>query len=148
MQEHHHENSNQKRAGVTTLVLDKTDFRTKLFQEKKKGILFILFYFIFYYLFIYCFLGLHPRHAEVPRLGVYSELQLPAYATAIATQDPSCVWNPHHRPWQCRILTHWVRPGIEPATSWFLVRFVSTVPRWNSQEGHFIMIKSSVHQET
>ena len=26
-------------------------------------------------------------------------------------------------------LTHWTRPGIEPATSWFLVRFVSTVPR-------------------
>ena len=27
-------------------------------------------------------------------------------------------------------LTDWVRPGIEPATSWFLVGFVSTVPRW------------------
>ena len=26
-------------------------------------------------------------------------------------------------------LTHQVRPGIEPATSWFLVRFVSTAPR-------------------
>ena len=24
---------------------------------------------------------------------------------------------------------NWVRPGIEPATSWFLVRFVSAVPR-------------------
>ena len=29
----------------------------------------------FIYLFIYfCFLGLHPRHMEVPRLGVESEL--------------------------------------------------------------------------
>ena len=27
-------------------------------------------------------------------------------------------------------LTHWARPGIEPATSWFLVRFVSAVPQW------------------
>ena len=26
---------------------------------------------------------------EVPRLGVKSELQLPAYTTATATQDPS-----------------------------------------------------------
>ena len=26
--------------------------------------------------------------------------------------------------------THWARPGIEPATSWFLVRFVSTASRW------------------
>ena len=26
-------------------------------------------------------------------------------------------------------LTHWTRPGIEPATSWFLVGFVSTAPQ-------------------
>ena len=26
-------------------------------------------------------------------------------------------------------LTHWTRPGIGPTTSWFLVGFVSTVPR-------------------
>ena len=29
------------------------------------------------------------QHREVPRLRVESELQLPAYATAIAMQDPS-----------------------------------------------------------
>ena len=28
-----------------------------------------------------------------------------------------------------RSLTHWSRPGIEPANSWFLVRFVSIAPR-------------------
>ena len=28
-----------------------------------------------------------------------------------------------------RSLTHWARPGIEPQTSWFLVRFVSAAPR-------------------
>ena len=28
-----------------------------------------------------------------------------------------------------RSLTHWARPGIEPVTSWFLVRFVSIAPR-------------------
>ena len=27
-------------------------------------------------------------------------------------------------------LTHWTRPGIEPATSWFLVGFVSAASRW------------------
>ena len=27
-----------------------------------------------------------------------------------------------------RSLTHWARPGIEPASSWTLVRFVSTAP--------------------
>ena len=36
---------------------------------------------------------------EVPRLGVKSELQLPAYATATAMQDPSCVFDLHHNSW-------------------------------------------------
>ena len=29
-----------------------------------------------------------------------------------------------------RSLTHWARPGIEPASSWILVGFVSTAPQW------------------
>ena len=33
---------------------------------------------------------------EVPRLGVESELQLLAYATATATWDPSHVCHVHH----------------------------------------------------
>ena len=39
-------------------------------------------------------LGPHPRHMEVPRLGVESELQLPAYATATAKAGS----EPHLRP--------------------------------------------------
>ena len=35
------------------------------------------------------FLGLHPQHMEFPRLGVEWELQLLAYTTATATQDPA-----------------------------------------------------------
>jgi len=34
---------------------------------------------------------------EIPRLGVQLELQLPAYTTATATQDPSHVWDLHHK---------------------------------------------------
>ena len=37
------------------------------------------------------FLEPHPQHMEVPSLGVESELQLPAYTTAIAIQDMSRV---------------------------------------------------------
>ena len=44
----------------------------------------------------FCFLGPHPQHMEFPRLGVLSELQLPAYTTATAMPDPSCVCNLHH----------------------------------------------------
>ena len=42
----------------------------------------------------FCFLGPHPRHTSIPRLGVELELQLPAYATAV--QDLSCVCDLHH----------------------------------------------------
>ena len=43
------------------------------------------------------------RHMEIPRLGVLSELQLLAYATAIATPDPSRICNLHHSSPQ-----HWI----------------------------------------
>ena len=43
-------------------------------------------------------------HVEVPGLGVESELQLPAYATATALLDPSCICNLYHSLWQCWIL--------------------------------------------
>jgi len=41
---------------------------------------------------------------EVPRLGVKSELQLPAYTTATATQDLSYVFDLHHSSQQHQIL--------------------------------------------
>jgi len=41
---------------------------------------------------------------EVPRLGVQSELQLPAYTTAIAMQDPSRVCDLHYSSRQRQIL--------------------------------------------
>ena len=55
------------------------------------------------YFFFFCFSGPHLRHMEVPRLGVLSELQLPAYATATATSEPSLVCDLHHSSQQ-----HWI----------------------------------------
>ena len=59
----------------------------------------ILFHFII-------FLGPHPWHMEVPRLGVKLELQLLAYATATATatSDPSCICDQHCNSQQHQIL--------------------------------------------
>ena len=45
------------------------------------------------------FLGPHLQHAEVPRLGVES-----AYATVMATRDPSFVFDLHHSSQQRGIL--------------------------------------------
>ena len=41
---------------------------------------------------------------EVLRLGVESELQLPAYTTATATPDPSYICDLHHSARRCQIL--------------------------------------------
>ena len=54
--------------------------------------------------FSFFFLGLHPRHMEVPKLWVKSELQLPAYATAIAMQNLSLNYDLRQSLQQCWIL--------------------------------------------
>ena len=41
---------------------------------------------------------------QVPRLEVKLELQLPAYTTATAVQDPGHVFGLHHSSWQRWIL--------------------------------------------
>ena len=77
--------------------------------------------FLFLFFFFLIFLGLHPWHMEVPRLGVKSELQLSAYTTAAATPDPSCICDRHHSSGQHQILN----PLRE--ASCFLAGFVSAV---------------------
>ena len=47
----------------------------------------------FFFLVSFRVSGPHPWHMEVPRLGVKSELQLPAYTTGTATWDLSYVCN-------------------------------------------------------
>ena len=58
----------------------------------------------FFLFFIFAFLGLHLQHTEFPRLGVQSELQLPAYIIATAIQNLSCICDLHHRSQQSWIL--------------------------------------------
>ena len=57
--------------------------------------------------FFFCllsFLGPHPQHVEVPRLGVKLELQLLAYARATSMPDPSHILDLQHSSRQCQIL--------------------------------------------
>ena len=64
------------------------------------------FQFLPFFFFFFCFLGPYLRHVETPRLGVKSELQLPAYATvtAAAASDLSRIFNLFHSPRQRQIL--------------------------------------------
>ena len=90
-------------------------------------------------LFIWGFLGPHLGHMEVPRLGVQSELQLPAYTTATATAmpDPSYVCNLGHSSWQCQILNL-----LSKARNWahFLVGFVTTEPQQELRKFSFVPV--------
>ena len=71
------------------------------YRPKYKWCLSVAFLFV---CFCFVFLGLHTWHLEVPRLGVESELQLPAYTTATASRDLSLICSLHHSSQQCRIL--------------------------------------------
>ena len=66
---------------------------------------------------------------EVPRLGVESELY--HWPTPQPQQRQiwtvSATYTTVHG--NTRSLTHWARPGLEPASSWMPVRFVPTEPR-------------------
>ena len=74
-----------------TLKGKTTEFKTK--RHLDLGLSFSVtlgFRGIFWVLFVFMsfvFLGLHPQHRKVPRLGVESELELPACNTATATSD-------------------------------------------------------------
>ena len=94
---------------------------------------------VFLFLF-FCFLGPYLWHAEVPRLGVKSELQLLAYTIATAMQDPRCTCALHHSYGNARSLIHSARPGIEPASSWMLVGFLTAEPQWELLYVDFLMM--------
>ena len=66
------------------------------------------FFLLFIYFFV--FLGPHLGHKKVPRLGVKSELRLPAYTTDTAMQDPSWDCELHHSSQQ-----HWILNPLREA---------------------------------
>ena len=54
---------------------------------------------------------------------------LPAYATAAATWDLTASMTYTTADGNAGSLIHWRRPGIEPESSWILVRFIITEPQ-------------------
>ena len=60
--------------------------------------------FFFFFFGLLSYLGPHPKHMEVPRLGVESEeVYLLTYARATTMPDLSHICDPHHSSWQCWI---------------------------------------------
>ena len=72
---------------------------------------------LFWFLFVFFFsLGPHLLHREVPRLGVASELQPYATATATAIQDPSSIRDLH-----CSFQQSWILNTQTEARGWLCV---------------------------
>ena len=81
---------------------------------------------------------------DVPRLGVKSELQLPAYTTA--TSDPSRTCNLHCSLPELGILNPLSRRGIGPSSSQMPVGFVTTEPQRELQRHFYFCIIQSVNK--
>ena len=100
-----------------------TNFKSLLFLLQTSLKLFSPFVFTF------LFLGLHSWHMEVPGLGVELELQLVVCATDTANPGLELhLWSMPIYSVACsntRSLNHRGRPGIEPASSGILVRFLT-----------------------
>ena len=80
---------------------------------------------------------------EVPGLGVKLELQLPAYTTATATPDPSHIFDLHHSSRQCQILNP-LSKARDQTRNLKDIRFITTEPRWNSQNCLFSDTKTEL----
>ena len=101
------------------------------FSHNKMVFFSFFFCFLWGFFFFFLFFWVIPAACESSQAGGLNRAtaaELPAYTIATAMQDLSSVCNLHHSSGQCRNLTHWAKPGIEPKTSWFLVGFVSTAP--------------------
>ena len=95
---------------ISKFAWEKKDFSLLLFGE----VFFPFFFFFFFFSFVFCLFRATPTAYGV------SQARGLIRATAAGL---------HQSHSNARSLTHGVRPGVEPKTSWFLVWFVSAAPR-------------------
>ena len=80
-------------------------------------------------LFIYfCFSGTHLWHMEDPRLEATDSL---CHSHSNAGSETHLQPTP-----QLTAITRWRRPGVEPTSSWILVRFITSEPQWELHDKH------------
>ena len=101
--------SNSSHSSDLSCSSDNAGFSTPRPPENSQGgdfyahLLPVFSFFFDFILYFFVFLGVHPWHMEVPRLGVEWELQLLATATATVMQDLSRICDLHHSSRQCRV---------------------------------------------
>ena len=84
----------------------------------------------FFFFFFFCFLGLCPQNSCLPTPQP-QQCWIQAASMTYTTADSNA-----------GSLTHWTRPGFEPASSWLLVGFISTAPQqeFPSYMGFFVCL--------
>ena len=94
---------------------------------------------LYVYICICFLLGPHPWHMEVPELGVKSEL-----LSCQPTTQPQQQWiwaasaNYATTCGNAGSLTHWVKPGIEPTSSWILCGFLTCWATRGTPRSHIL----------
>ena len=89
-----------------------------------------VYMYIYVYIYVYIYILSFSRAAPTAHRGSQPKSPIGAVATGLHQSHSNAGSEPHlWLPSQLTVmpdsLTPWVRPGIEPATSWFLVRFVN-----------------------
>ena len=117
-------------------TLKKEIVEDKINRKLEELILSKFLYFTTYRFFFFCLF----RATPVAYGGFRARGLIRATAAGLyhsysnARSKPHLRTAPHTAHGNAGSLTHWARPGIEPATSWFLVRFVSAVPHQEMQQ--------------
>ena len=78
--------------------------------------------------FFFVFLGLHPWHMEIPRLGVNRSCSCWPTPQQRQIRAVSATYTIAHG--SAGSLTHWARPRTERRSSWLLVMFATAEPWW------------------
>ena len=101
-------------------ILMKINVSFTLLWQKRKN---------FIYLFIYLFRAAPEAYGSSQARGVIRVTAAGLHHSHSNTKSELRLWPTTAAHGNTGSLTPWARPRIKPATSWFLVRFVSTEPR-------------------
>ena len=107
-------------------------FFLKRFSNSITVLLLLLLLLFFFFFLIFCLFRATPK--------VYGSSQARDQIRVVAAglhhshsnaRSEAHLWpTPHTAQGNTGSLTHWARPGIEPTTAQFLVRFISAGPQW------------------
>ena len=120
------------------IITDFAFLRSKISMDF--NVMAFVFLFVCFMFFSFCLLGLYPWHMKVPRLGIWLELQPQPQQCWI--RAASATYTTTHG--SAGSLTHWARPGIEPASPWMLVGFANHLAMMGTPKWHGIWNKDQV----